>query len=90
MFHPFIALQTWYLNDVLWYVTLFLLQEKLLALLAWMSTAEEKFDDLGPIAGDLNAIKDQMDHLKDFKNEVGRAIMAALGKPRNCAFQGIG
>ena len=37
-----------------------------------MSTAEEKFDDLGPIAGDLNAIKDQMDHLKDFKNEVGR------------------
>ena len=35
-----------------------------------MSTAEEKFDDLGPIAGELNAIKDQMDHLKDFKNEV--------------------
>ena len=45
-------------------------QEKLLAILAWMSTAEEKFDDLGPIAGDLNAIKDQIDHLKDFKNEV--------------------
>ena len=41
-----------------------------MAILAWMSTAEEKFDDLGPIAGELNAIKDQMDHLKDFKNEV--------------------
>ena len=51
-------------------------QEKLLGILAWMSTAEEKFDDLGPIAGDLNSIKDQMDHLKDFKNEVSESTRA--------------
>ena len=47
-----------------------------MGILAWMSTAEEKFDDLGPIAGDLNSIKDQMDHLKDFKNEVSESTLA--------------
>ena len=40
------------------------------ALLDFLAKSERKFDNLGPIGTDIDAVKKQIEQLKVFKNEV--------------------
>jgi len=49
--------------------------ELLQNLLDFLDVAEHKFEALGPIAADINAVREQMIHLRDFKNEVDAHVV---------------